>query len=96
MSSFGGMDRGPEGDSPHLGRLVVFCRAAGEFSSAVVLDVREDGWTVSLRAFDTNDVVEFVPYGGGRELGRIDPGSWVTLDEYEGWKIYASERREPS
>lgn len=89
---FGGVDRGPEGDAPFVGRTVAFQGSADEFTPAMVLDIREDGWTVSLRRFDTNDREDFVPYGGGRELGRIPVGTWVTLDEFEGWKIYAAER----
>jgi hypothetical protein len=40
----------------------------------MVLEIREDGWTVSLRRFDTNDREDFVPYGGGREFGRCPSG----------------------
>jgi hypothetical protein len=94
MSMFGGMDRGAEGRRPTVGRTVAYQVSDGVFSPAMVLEIREDGWTVSLRRFDTNDREDFVPYGGGREFGRLPVGTWVTLDEYEGWKIYASERKE--
>lgn len=94
MSLFGGVDRGVEGDAPSIGRTIAYQPSDGEFTPAMVLDIREDGWTISLRRFDTNDREDFVPYGGGRELGRIPVNTWVTLDEFEGWKIYAAERAE--
>src|SRR5947208_6240585 len=92
MSSFGGMDQGTAGDRPHLGRTVAYQATDGVFTPAMVLEIREDGWTVSLRRHDTNDVEEFVPYGGNREFGSIPVGTWVTLDEYEGWRIFSEER----
>jgi hypothetical protein len=94
VSMFGGVDRGAEGDAPSVGRTVAYQVSDGVFAPAVVLAIRDDGWTISLRRFDTNDVEEFVPYGGGREFGRLPTQTWVTLDEYEGWKIYESERKE--
>ncbi len=90
MSSFGGMDRGVEGDAPYMGRIVAWQEAEGVFWPGMVLAVREDGWTVSLRV--AGETHEFVPYGGNDEFGTIPVGSWVTLDAYEGWKIYAAER----
>lgn len=76
-----------------MGRMVAYQPVDGVFVPAVVVDVREDGWTVSLRCQDFHQrFVEFVPYGGGGEFGEIPVGTWVTLDEYEGWKIYADVR----
>lgn len=92
MSSFGGMDRGVPGDTPFLGKTVIF-RNISTYLPAIVTAVREDGWTVSLQVFGENEQFSksFVPHNDG-DFGEITDQSWVTLDEYEGWKIYAAER----
>lgn len=78
---------------PYLGRVVAYKSGPGEgeWVPAVVEAVREDGWTVSLWA-PLEDTLELIPYGGAGEFGIVEPGTWVTLSEYEGWKIWASER----
>lgn len=90
---FGGIDNGLAGDRPFMGRTVVYQPEKDRFEPAVVVDVREDGWTATLRLLGhRGGIAEFVPYGGNHEFGTIPAGSWVTLEEYEGWKIYAEER----
>ncbi len=92
MSGFGGMDQGVEGDRPTMGRMVAYQHDRDEFVPAVVLKIYPDGWTVDLAPQDGGPVVQLVPYGGGKEFGELQPGSWATLEEFEGWKIWSDER----
>jgi hypothetical protein len=73
-------------DEPFLGRTIAYRTGDGEddWTSAVVTGVRSSS-TCSLFVFQDQSTHDFVVHGN-------EPGMWLTLDEYEGWKIWRPER----
>jgi hypothetical protein len=84
-------------DEPYLGRDVAFRVENGEqgWEAAKVLRVYPDGWTCKLFVYADSSVRELCPHADVG-LGGNEPelGSWLTLAEYEGWRIWANERKD--